>query len=72
MNKDDAQLAERDIETLPHSLWQALKHLKTDKLIQEALGEHTFRAYIEAKTREWDEFRLQVTPWELDRYLEIY
>jgi glutamine synthetase len=69
---DDTQLAERDIDTLPHTLWQALKQLKADRVIQEALGEHTYQAYIDAKTKEWDEFRIQVTQWELDRYLEIY
>jgi glutamine synthetase len=69
---DDAQLAARDIETLPHTLWQALKALKQDELVQEALGEHAYQAYVDAKTREWDDYRIQVTKWELDRYLEIY
>lgn len=69
---DDAKLKNFKIDQLPYSLWQALKEMKDDKLIQETLGENTFRKYIEAKTREWDEYRLQVTPWELDRYLEMY
>ncbi len=71
-NFDDRKLAERKIGTLPHSLWQALKELKKDKVIQEALGEHTYEKYIEAKTDEWDSYRLQVTQWEIDRYLEKY
>jgi glutamine synthetase len=69
---DDARLRELSIDTLPYTLWGALKELRDDLLIQEALGEHTFQRYVEAKTREWDEFRLQVTQWELDTYLEVY
>ncbi|HEX9664205.1 MAG TPA: glutamine synthetase family protein [Patescibacteria group bacterium] len=68
---DQNQLAEHNIKTLPHSLWQALKELKEDEVIQSALGPHLFERYIEAKTKEWDEFRLNVSQWELDRYLEI-
>ncbi|OFW11055.1 MAG: glutamine synthetase [Acidobacteria bacterium RIFCSPLOWO2_02_FULL_59_13] len=69
---DDSKLAALKIDTLPDSLDAALKELKGDKLIQEALGQHTFERYVEAKTKEWDEYRLQVTHWELEKYLDIY
>jgi glutamine synthetase len=69
---DEKKLTEMNIDTLPHSLWQALKELKDDPLVQEALGQHTYQQYLEAKTQEWDEFRLSVSLWEIDRYLEIY
>ncbi|MBI3894786.1 MAG: glutamine synthetase [Acidobacteria bacterium] len=69
---DDAKLAKLKIDTLPDSLDSALKELKGDKVVQEALGEHTFRSFIEAKTKEWDEYRLQVSNWELEKYLQIY
>ena len=39
------------------------------QVIAQALGEHTFRGYLEAKRPDWDEYRVQVTPWELERYL---
>jgi glutamine synthetase len=65
-------LLEKNIDTLPGSLAEAVKELKKDTLIQEALGKHTYERYIEAKTKEWNEFRVQVTQWELDKYLEIY
>lgn len=71
-NFSDDKLQEMKIDTLPYSLWQAIKELKKDAVIQEALGKHTYERYIEAKTREWDEYRLEVTPWELNKYLEIY
>ena len=71
-NFNDAKLAELNIDTLPDSLRQALKELKKDKVIQEALGKDMFEKYIEIKTKEWDEYNLQVTKWELDKYLEVY
>ena len=39
------------------------------ELLQKALGEHIFPRYIELKRNEWDEYRTQVSQWELDRYL---
>lgn len=69
---DERKLAEFKIDQLPYSLWQALKELKKDKVIQEALGEHTYNKYIEAKTKEWDDYRIHVSQWELDKYLEAY
>ena len=64
-----AQLRSHDIASLPGTLEEALRELERDDVIAEALGEHTFRRYMEAKRREWDEYRVQVTQWELDRYL---
>jgi len=66
---DAGKLAQEHIETLPGSLAEALAELEKDEVIQNVLGEHTYRWFMRAKTREWDEFRLQVTQWELDRYL---
>ena len=71
-NFSDTKLAEFNIETLPYSLWQALKELKKDTVVQEALGKHIYERFIDAKTKEWDEYRLHVTQWELDNYLEVY
>jgi len=71
-NFDDIKLRNLNIDTLPTSLLEALNELKKDKLIQLALGKHTYANYINAKTKEWNEYNLQVTQWELDKYLEIY
>ena len=71
-NLDENKLAELKIDKLPQSLWQALKEMKSSGLIKETLGQHTFERYLDAKTKEWDDFRMDVTKWELDRYLEIY
>ena len=66
---DAGELAEANIRTLPGSLAEALDELRKDTVVQEALGDHVYRWFMRAKTAEWDAFRLQVTQWELDRYL---
>jgi glutamine synthetase len=66
---DSLQLGLREIDTLPGTLEEALQALERDEVIAEALGEPLFRRYLEAKRQEWDEYRAQVTSWELDRYL---
>ncbi len=67
---DDSKLEGMNISVLPHSLYEAIKELKKDRLVQEALGEKLFERYVEAKIKEWDEFRTTVTEWEVERYLE--
>lgn len=66
---DSAELRSQEIASLPGTLEEALQELEQDQVIAEALGGHTFRRYLEAKRLEWDEYRIQVTAWELDRYL---
>jgi len=68
----DEDLKEKNIATLPATLAEALEAMKADPLVKETLGTHTFEKYIEAKQSEWDEFRLYVSQWELDKYLEVY
>lgn len=68
---DAVQREEANITTLPGSLYEALEELKKDTVIQEALGQHVYRWFLRAKTHEWDEYRTQITPWELERYLTM-
>jgi len=67
---DEAKLEKRKIDTLPASLGEAMEELKKDSVIQEALGNHTYPIYLAAKKAEYDEYRLQVTKWELEKYFE--
>ncbi len=60
------------IENLPGNLFEALDEFKKDPLAIDTLGDHIFEKYIEAKEKEWDEYRTQVTQWELDEYLFRY
>ena len=64
--------ARAGLETLPSDLGEAIDCLKQDEVIQNALGQHVYERYVEAKTQEWNEYRIYVTQWELDRYLTIY
>jgi glutamine synthetase len=58
------------IDSLPGSLPEALTELEKDKVIRGALGETAFDAFITAKQAEWDDFRMHVTDYEVERYLE--
>ncbi|PIZ98463.1 type I glutamate--ammonia ligase [Candidatus Micrarchaeota archaeon CG_4_10_14_0_2_um_filter_49_7] len=60
-----------DIKTLPGSLDEAMAELKKDKVIQEALGEHVLAKLLESEKEQYDSYRLQVSKWEIDRYLGV-
>ena len=62
----------RQLETLPSSLGEALTELQRDEVVAGALGPHILERYAEAKLQEWDDYRIFVSQWELDRYLPIY
>ena len=57
------------VASLPANLQEAVEELKKDQVIQEALGEHIFERFVEAKRIEWDTYRTQVHPWETEQYL---
>ena len=69
---DDKKLEQMKIETLPASLGDAIREMKKNPLVRNTLGEHTYEKYLEAKIHEWDSYRLSVSGWELDHYLERY
>ncbi len=69
---DASRVTERGIKELPGTLGQAIDELRADPVVCEALGEHVLEHFIEAKTAEWNEYRTQVTQWEIDRYLEAF
>ena len=69
---DEAKREEYGITTLPSNLGEALDALEADEVVQSALGPHVTEKFIEAKTHEYDEFRIDVSQWELDQYLEKF
>jgi glutamine synthetase len=69
---DAAKLESRKIRQLPGTLREALDELSRDEVIRDALGDHVLERFIEAKTEEWDEYRIQVSGWEVERYLEAF
>lgn len=60
------------LSVLPGSLEEAIAELEKDTVIREALGAHTYDRFVNAKRLEWDDYRLEVTPWELGKYLSNY
>jgi glutamine synthetase len=58
------------IEQLPETLGEAIELTARSELVLRALGEHMFNRFIEIKRQEWDDYRVQVTSWELDRFLQ--
>ena len=66
------QMLNRGIDTLPADLYGSLRALAKDPYIRDVLGEVTYQKYMAIKTQEWDDFRLAVTDWEKEKYLERY
>ena len=62
---------EKGITQLPETLGEAIEELAGSELVRKALGDHIFERYVELKREEWEEYRVQVTRWELDRYLPV-
>ncbi|TEX52303.1 MAG: glutamine synthetase [Actinomycetales bacterium mxb001] len=54
---------------LPASLNQAIQEMERSELVAEALGEHVFDFFLRNKQSEWEDYRRQVSQWEIDRYL---
>jgi glutamine synthetase len=59
------------IEQLPETLGEAIELTAESELVLRTLGEHMFNRYIEIKRQEWEDYRVQVTRWEIDRYLPV-
>ncbi len=68
----EAERTEYGIDTLPANLGGAIDALENDEVVQSALGEHVAEKFMEAKRAEYDEYRADVSDWELDRYLETF
>ncbi len=58
-------------ERLPTSLSDAIRVMESSELVAETLGEHVFDYFLRNKKAEWEDYRRQVTPFELDRYLPV-
>jgi glutamine synthetase len=61
----------RGINTLPSNLLEAVEIAEKSEIVHRALGDHILNAFVENKKKEWDDFRVQVTKYEVDRYLPI-
>ena len=67
----EAERKRRGIGTLPPDLLEAIHLTEKSEVVRKALGDHVFHAFIKNKKIEWDQYRAQVTEYELKRYLPI-
>ena len=75
-NVDVGALSDSDrkragIEILPTDLAQAIEEAESSVILRKALGDHVFDKFIQNKKLEWDEYRAQVTNYEIDKYLKV-
>ncbi len=61
----------RGIEQLPETLGEAIELAAESELVLRTLGEHTFNRFVEIKRQEWEDYRVQVTPFEIEQFLPI-
>lgn len=71
------EMSEKDrsrkkISELPGTLYEAIIEMEKDSFVKKALGEEFAQKYIDAKKLEWNEYKEQVTAWEMERYLYKY
>jgi glutamine synthetase len=56
---------------LPETLGEAIEIASESELILKTLGEHVFTRFIEIKRQEWEEYRTQLSAWEMEKYLPV-
>jgi len=59
------------IASLPGNLEEAIGELEGSSLLKETLGSHVFNHYLHLKRKEWDDYRIRVTDYELETLLPI-
>lgn len=69
---DVEDLSKRKMTTVSENLFVAIQEMKKSDLMRDVMGEHALAKYYETKIKEWDDYRLSVSDWEIDKYLEIY
>jgi len=65
------ELQKLGVQSLPADLGEAIKEAENSELLQKTLGEHTYTRLLELKRAEFEEYRLQVTPYEVQKFLPI-
>ena len=69
--KSIEELKTLGIDVLPSSLWEAYHALEKDDIVRSTLGDHIYSQFRDIKKKEWDDYRIQVFDYELEKYLNI-
>ncbi len=67
----DEERKEMGIASLPADLWEAINLMEESELVRDTLGEHIFMQFLRSKKFTWDQYRCQVTEYELENFLPI-
>ncbi len=67
----DDERKKYNIDCLPGSLNRAIEYAENSELLRETLGDHIFEQFITSKKVEWDDYRIRIHPYEIERYLPI-
>ena len=59
----------KDLDRLPDNLSEALKFTENSELVKNALGKHVLESFIQNKKIEWEQYKTQVTNYEIEKYL---
>ena len=62
---------QRGIGSLPMNLSDAISLTENSQLVRKALGDHVFESFIQNKKIDWEQYRTQVTEYELKKYLPV-
>ena len=65
------EIKQRKIKSLPRNMFTALDEMEKSFVSKAALGDYIFEEFITSKKKEWNDYRKQVTPWELKKYLDV-
>ena len=65
------EMEKYNIHHLPESLGHALAFMEESALLKETLGEHIYNNFLHVKHSEWDQYRTKVSPWEIEKYLQL-
>jgi len=77
VNKNVFEMSHREkrrlrIDDLPGDLHEAVEAMKRDPIVRDALGDHIYEHFVEAKEASWHEYIAVVHPWEVQRYLSRF
>ncbi len=67
----EEKLRELKIGTLPGNLFEAIQEVEKSEVVREALGDHIFEKFVANKRIEWNNYRVHVSNFEIDKYLSV-
>jgi len=70
-NLSKKEMEKYDIRHLPESLGHALNLMEESTLMRDTLGNHIFENFLHVKQQEWEAYRMQISPWEVKKYLQV-